>query len=216
MRSKLQALMMTAAAAALLLPAAVTASGPDAPEVTVHRLGDLADGETRRFGEGERSIQATRHGDEVTLTLPASEEGAPRSLVCRLESDRCTVITVGGEHARNMVMVRKGDAAGDRHEVEVMALGAGGGEPGVVDLASGELAWHALGGDVLSLEGDGGKLLRCPEGDTTMHLGKDEASAGYRCPRHGVELVEVQGERRIRRVIRIEEGKAKDGGGQQP
>ena len=36
-----------------------------------------------------------------------------------------------------------------------------------------------------------GTTVRCPEGDTTMHLEEDESAEGYYCPRHNVLMEKV-------------------------
>lgn len=77
----------------------------------------------------------------------------------------------------------------------------------VVKRAKGQpLKWVTAGegegvaGVVVELEDDR-KVLRCPEGDTTMRVDRDEPRTFY-CPQHNVVLEEVEPERRMIKTIR--------------
>jgi hypothetical protein len=191
-------------------------------------LSELADGETRTFGEGESQISVTRDGDEVTITHPGEEGG--RSISCDLSTDSCSIMHIDGDPSKNVIMIKKTGhcegsdedcidimtqmqtSVGGPHEVMVMTLdcddegedcgkeirtkviGAYGGEgSATAQVMVGHLE------DAIVVEGDGeGRImmitagdmvtLRCPEGDTTMTVDKDEADRVYYCPKHSVEL----------------------------
>jgi hypothetical protein len=168
-------------------------------------LSDLADGETRYFGDPDRELAATRNGDEVTLSFPDTDR-ALKEITCNLETDRCFVLTSDDDDgiARVMLMM-SGAAEGMNMQDLFLTTGAvahAGSEGRLMirahtgDDGEGTFAWvSALDdhhGELLHLDGKAGTLLRCPEGDTTMRLGKDESPDGYYCPRHDVPLEEVE------------------------
>jgi len=198
-------------------------------------LADLADGETRVFGEGEKQITVSRQGDEVTISHPPKRDGAPMTIVCDLDSDDCKILTFDEGPSRTAIMIRKtagcdGDedcahvlltelAIGDGpshimiHKtvdcdgedcaeadklirmggkqsfstVQVMTDGATVGNEHNVVLLSGDDATHGF-----IVVGDGDEVvLRCPEGDTTMRVGREAADETYLCPMHSVPLEKV-------------------------
>jgi hypothetical protein len=179
----------------LALPLAVTAghdnhfvSTGDA-DLEKFDLSELADGETRIFGEGEDRVTATRNGDRITLELPERDGDKPRMIDCTVGKGSCYVMTMGEGKGQVLFL---GDAAhvghagsfswsGDVHGVHedgkvvvVRSLSAdGAGLSKIVELSAGS--------DV--------SIYECPEGDTTMRLEKDD-SGPYFCPKHGGELVE--------------------------
>jgi len=51
--------------------------------------------------------------------------------------------------------------------------------------------------------GDASVTLRCPEGDTTMRLDKDEVVGNYFCPQHNVELEKVEAHLPLVRKIEV-------------
>ena len=53
---------------------------------------ELRDGETRTFGEGPKRITATRDGEEVHLSRPASGKKGSLDVVCRVGRDSCKVV----------------------------------------------------------------------------------------------------------------------------
>ena len=55
-------------------------------------LADLADGETRTFGEGDRQITVHREGEIATITRDAAGEAEALDVTCELQRDTCTVM----------------------------------------------------------------------------------------------------------------------------
>jgi hypothetical protein len=194
-------------------------------------LADLADGETRTFGDGEHQIVATRYGDEVTIEIGDTE--VVKTLTCSPDDECVIILSDEGEAMKLMVKTIDGDADGHHlaKEVMVMALGDAEGheEMNIFVTADGEGEWISKGdGEAnvfIATAGDGhhwiskdgehhgmvrihsdGVVLRCPEGDTTMHLKKGEEDEGpYYCPRHDVELKKVE-----RKNVTIKELKLHD------
>ena len=77
-------------------------------------LSDLADGESRVFGEGDKQITVSRQGDEVTISHPPERDGSPMTIVCELDTDECKLLTFEEGPARTAIIVRKqADCAGD-------------------------------------------------------------------------------------------------------
>jgi hypothetical protein len=164
-------------------------------------LADLRDGETRVFGKGDRTITATRDGDQVTLTGTGREGADALDLVCRIDRDKCKVVTYDEESGKVMLVVKKesecehGD--GDCREISLMmglADGAVGARSHVVLRAD-----HGHASVFVVGEGDH-VLLRCPEGDTTMRVAKDEAEDGYLCPKHSIALEKVESRGRVHKI----------------
>ena len=190
-------------------------------------LSELADGETRTFGEGEHQITVTRDGDQVTIKHPGEE--SDRSITCELSTDSCKILHIDGDPSKNVIMIKKtghcegGDedcidimtelqtSVGGPHEVMVMTLDCDEGEDcgkqirtKVISAHGGEASATAqvmVGhlADTMVLEGDGeGRImvitagdqvtLRCPEGDTTMAVARDEADETYLCPKHSLVM----------------------------
>jgi hypothetical protein len=189
----------------VISPAVVSLVGDEAAEVV--DLSTLSDGETRTFGSGEHAITATRKGESVTIQLPG-DEGRGKTVDCTLGgSGGCFAFTTGDSAGIKIVAV---DAEGDdkvRRHVEVVRIGEGDGnvvadhEAQVLVLegdAAGDAQWQSLieipGIHGLVMQHAGNRVVRCPEGDTTMRLDKDDTST-YTCPRHNVALepLEVRG-----------------------
>ena len=207
----------------------------NADDAETFDVSDLADGESRTFGEGEGQITVTRSGDEVTISHPG-DTGASK-VICQISTDSCQILSVGGDDAQHMIMIRKtaeceggeedcldimtqfGTAVGGEHNMMVMSVDCDDDEDCVHSIhpgADGHLGHHAVvevhQGDgamvdvmkhvVVSGEGDAGgqfvyittgdKLtLRCPEGDATITVDKDEADETFLCPKHSVPLEKV-------------------------
>jgi len=93
-------------------------------------LSDLADGETRVFGEGDKQVTVSRQGDEVTISHPPKRDGSPMSLVCDLDRDECKILTFEEGPARTAIVIRKHvDCGGDDEDcahVELTNLAIGG------------------------------------------------------------------------------------------
>lgn len=174
-------------------------------------LADLRDGETRLFGEGDKQLTARRSGDEVVLSRPPRGDESELRIVCRLSSDRCSVVTFDDAPEKVLLIVEKtrecvGDAAEctAAGEIDVDVL-SGIGEPGAhVFLHKVECTGDdcAESEDVRAIAGIGGPhtikilrsggpdevSLRCPEGDTTMRVERSEAEKTYLCPKHSLPL----------------------------
>jgi len=204
-------------------------------------VAELADGETRTFGSGEKQVVATREGDRVTIRRAATADDAEMSVVCLIGSDTCRIMSLAGDPAKIAIMVRKerecvsGDddcdldldvdvlSAGDgaqkiivktiecgdssdcahveaivdsaeahaEHEVTVRQLGLSeGGKQGLFITEGGDVHVLTVSPDTVT--------LRCPEGDTTMRVSKEEADEVFLCPKHALSL-----EKQEPRTIRI-------------
>ena len=91
-------------------------------------LSQLADGETRVFGAGDRAVTATRRGDVATITRAASGDAEAIDLGCDLGRDKCRIVTSTSEPERVMIVVQKErscvDGEGDCAEVSVDGMDA--------------------------------------------------------------------------------------------
>ena len=167
-----------------------------AGDVQKFELEDLADGETRELGDGERQVTATRNGDVVTLNVQG-EEGKAKTItvdlgdggggkVMMIEGDGHSKFVMRAHDGHNVhkdVRVFTSNEADDAHNVFVLdGLGEG-------------MSWFAE---------EGADMLRCPEGDVTMTLEKDDAGSYY-CPKHNVELERVKGNTFHHRTVVIED-----------
>lgn len=177
-------------------------------KVELNDLSELGDGETRTFGTGEDVITATREGDVIRITLPRGDGDDERVIDCKLGGpSQCYAFTRGGSAGVKMVVV-SGDGPGQlEKKIDVIAIGSGDGEKvfrtadsHVILLRNpgdGEAEVETLigsSGHPIELLGHGKRVLRCPEGDTTMSIEEDDALTYY-CPKHNVELEEVEGPR---------------------
>lgn len=184
-------------------------------------LGELTDGETRTFGSGEHELKATRAGNVVTLTR-GDGEGHGVDMTCDVDGDRCVVLTSddservmvkiartrvckdgegdcedidvhavhGGHHGDGKVVVRKivtcdGDEGEDCVDIDVRAIGGDGdGEHRVfVDGGAGDALLEIRGDHV---------TLRCPEGDSSIRVDRDEAGETFLCPKHSTPMERSQ------------------------
>jgi hypothetical protein len=214
-------------------------------------LSDLADGETRIFGTGEKQVTATRDGDVATITREPSGDESGLEITCHLSKDTCKIMTDDGDPEKVMIMIKKTreciDGEGDCDEgLELMDLGFTsddahtivirktvecddegnctedvthhGGPHGdaeaIIELhagvdAAGEVivvgeggSWvgdHAEG-NVVFITRDDKVSLRCPEGDTTMRVEKNEADDVFLCPKHSVPLEKVPSKGAVREI----------------
>lgn len=99
----------------------------------VFNLADLADGETRVFGEGERQVTVARNGNVATISRPATDDDRKLDIECHLDSDVCKVTTFDGDSRRVMIMVQKTreciDGEGDcEHAASALAFGEASGQ----------------------------------------------------------------------------------------
>lgn len=217
-------------------------------------VSELADGETRIIGAGEKQVSVSRSGDAVTIRRTQPAEAADViDVVCRLGSDTCKVLSFDDDPERILIVVQKtrecingeGDCAD--LDIEIGSFGEGDGHnqfvirktidcDGEDDCEDLHMIRHtshhganitidAIGdgeatlnefvmvgaegaADVMVSAGAGNVMfigsdditLRCPEGDTTMHVEKDEADEVFLCPKHSQPLERVEAHRMLHRV----------------
>ena len=70
-------------------------------------LGELRDGETRTFGEGQKQVTVTRVGDVVTIVRDESGENFKTEIQCDTGRDTCQVITFSDDPEKVMIMIQK-------------------------------------------------------------------------------------------------------------
>ncbi len=86
--------LVLAVVVVLALPFLISIATAHGDPLEVVELRDLADGETRTFGEGDHAVTATRDGDRVILNLHGDGGEAitiDRSIDCDLSTDDCVV-----------------------------------------------------------------------------------------------------------------------------
>jgi len=176
--------------------------------VELNDLSELAEGETRTFGGGEDVITATREGDVIRIALPRGDDDDARVIDCKLEGpSQCYAFTSGDSAGVKMVMVSADGPGQLEKKIDIIGIGSGDGknvfrtaDSHVIMLRNagdGEAEVKTLIGspghpmELLTL-GDDMRMLRCPEGDTTMNLDAEDALTYY-CPKHNVELEEAKG-----------------------
>jgi hypothetical protein len=59
---------------------------------------------------------------------------------------------------------------------------------------------HSKHGNVMFISEDARISLRCPEGDTTMRVEKEEAEDVFLCPKHSVPLEKVEFKGRVHEI----------------
>jgi len=193
-------------------------------------LSDLADGETRTFGEGEHRITATRAGELITIAVGDIEMVS--DFTCNALEDHCFVILASDNDAVKLVVAKGSEGNGHvNKQIMVMTFGDGemDGDHEFVfsheDGALVELMVSAQGdgphwvsredGDVMvfrTMNGEGDMhtrhllhadttTLRCPEGDTTMHLQEgDEEEGPFYSPKHDIRLEKIDLFRHLRQL----------------
>ncbi len=206
------------AAVSIALLAAVPGAGKASDAPQKFNLADLADGETRTFGEGDHAITATRNGDDVTITYKGDSKAGTHTLHCTAGKDSCFATILGTDGKTPMVMLSKsGPAGGNSHPkvaTKVVLLGDDAdpkklgdldsddesGDPMVVSSDDSGMVWVTSDEDtstpgthsgvrVIKIVTDAGTVLRCPEGDATLTLKKGEENTGpYFCPRHNLKM----------------------------
>lgn len=178
----------------LSAPAAVPCSGHESDAPQEFNVADLADGETRTFGQGDHAITATRKGEEVTLTLPGKK--GEKTIRCTVGKDSCSVMAVDGKGENRLVVLTRTGQEG--HDEETFIITAGADESGRVVIhgtgpdaliTTTDVAGSGPGTKVIRIVAEGGTVLRCPEGDATLTLKKGEEKTGpYFCPRHNLKM----------------------------
>ena len=203
-------------------------------------LSDLADGESRVFGEGDKQITATRVGEAVTIIREAGGDERALEVICTVDKDTCQVITFDENPEKVMIVVQKTrkcvNGVGDCDATIDLTLDCLGGlDGGKLDclggLDGGKLhtimrkvicddegncettedihSGHPRHGEikiiadfdgtgphrnVMFLADDAGLgqvMLRCPEGDSTVHVETEEAEDTFLCPKHSVPMTKV-------------------------
>ncbi|MBD3869104.1 MAG: hypothetical protein IFK94_13360 [Acidobacteria bacterium] len=187
----------------------------DHEEIHTLKLEDLADGETRTFGEGDHKVTVTRNGDQLSVNVDGLEGlkglhgkhvmigSAGHDIDCDSEKGDCNLwvsedgnvikLGAGGIGGNAMFFSDEGDAHGN---VIIEAIGDGGDiEKNVHVIRIGEGGPHIVKmiGGMMGHHGSHGDhtVLRCEEGDTTMVLDTDEAEEVFFCPKHKTELKKV-------------------------
>ena len=195
-------------------------------------LSQLAEGETRVFGTGDRAVTATRRGDVATITRAATGDGEAVDLRCDLGRDKCRIVTSETEPERVMIVVQKErtcvDGEGDCAELSVDAVDTlpGDGQQIMLrkvvscdnpdeckeaeTLSDQILRFHvdgelppdhfvfktpldgAVHPEIVVMPRGDSVLLRCPEGDATLRVKKDEAQDVYLCPKHSQPMQRVE------------------------
>jgi hypothetical protein len=202
----------------------------DLDEKDAFDLSDLADGEERTFGSGDKRITVARKGNQIIITHGGEKQ---IKTVCTVDRDECKILTFDGDPERIGLIIKKVGGLGDGEDCDhdlatldlhdgdgkimvVKTVGCGGGEgphsviriDGDEAISSGFVKSFVLGGEghrlILGTEG-GGVMLRCPEGDTTMHVEEEDADQVFLCPMHSVPLEKVEGKHRIHKIMIHEE-----------
>ena len=94
-----------------------------------------------------------------------------------------------------------GHPHGEGHAI--IELKAGMGEDGEVIVIGEGGEWvgdHCPHGNVMFISEDSKTVLRCPEGDTTMRVEKEEAEDVFLCPKHSVPLEKVESKGRVHEI----------------
>ncbi len=92
-------------------------------------LGELRDGESRTFGQGEKTVTVERRGDVVTINHDDEGPHKARRLTCTVGVDSCKVLTFDDDPERVMILVEKRrscvDGEGDCEDVAVFGRSDG-------------------------------------------------------------------------------------------
>jgi len=73
----------------------------------VFNLDELADGETRTFGSGDKQVTVSRNGDKATILREETREESRLEVTCVLGQDTCRVMTFDEDPEKVMVMIAK-------------------------------------------------------------------------------------------------------------
>ncbi|MCP3981535.1 MAG: hypothetical protein GY716_19730 [bacterium] len=177
-------------------------------------VSELADGETRVFGSGDRLITAQRDGDTVTLSRERAGDESAIDITCELPDDTCRIATVddGDEERIALIIQKTRECHGEDCEMYVTKFGGHSGHMAevILERAGGEahaeiLADVLVGGslkaddDLVLVHGspanvevlrfdDDRVMLSCPEGDATLRVDAEEAEDVFLCPKHSVAM----------------------------
>jgi hypothetical protein len=197
-------------------------------------LKELGDGEHRVIVRGDKRIEISREGDIGRIVREASGDSPEHVVSCRLSSDTCRVVVGNADDTKVAVIIEKhrecidgqGDCEAEMDEIdapgvtrivvrnkvvcddsgkcETLSEVDGNGSTDDVMVLDGVSGSHA----VMFVGGPQGNMLRCPEGDTTMHVAESDLARGYNCPQHGLPLERVTAKMPMR-TIHVEAGAAK-------
>lgn len=169
-------------------------------QVTVTRAGDVAT-LSRVSSDAEKSLEVKcKVGQDNCRVITFKDE--PEKIMVVVEKTRECVNGIGdcepldidveklGGNAKVRTIVRKvecddqgncqesSDVTSDAKIVKVLAHGDGPGDGTLAKI----MMFHAddVAGDQV--------LMVCPEGDSTLHVAKDEADDTYLCPKHNVPM----------------------------
>jgi len=85
-------------------------------KVTVVKVGDLAEGESKTIGEGESAVKVTRKGDALIVETPEGDQGAEARHVFVLSGDE------GDVPIRKRIIVRRLGGDDEGEDIEVYEL----------------------------------------------------------------------------------------------
>lgn len=181
----------------------------DEDDATEFDLSELAEGEVRVFGSGDKQVTVQRAGDAVTITHEKRGQDKTHTFTCLIDRDTCKVLTFDDDPEKVMIVVEKTrecrNGLGDCDvSVEAGAIGTDDAHVVVqklVECDEGEECAKLLDLVVEAhplVHGPGSPdevVLRCPEGDATLHVDKEEAEDTFLCPKHSVPLERVSSPR---------------------
>jgi len=187
--------------------------------VTVARTGNVATIRRAAVGDHE-AIDVRCELDRDTCKVVTSADDPDRVTIVVRKERECT----NGEGDCDQ-SVWLADAMGDAHRVIVRSTVHCDDEGECAEIAGTAAAPHVVRIETLAGAGSGGQafvvdsgdgvksevivvprgdsvLLRCPEGDATLSVKKDEAEQVFLCPKHSVPLERVESRHGVRRVQR--------------
>jgi hypothetical protein len=202
-----KSLIWGVAVAVVILGLSVAMAGDKShPSTQKFNLADLANGESRTFGEGEQAITATRYGDDIEVTYQGKDgENKKQTLHCTVGKDNCYAMTLSGEGKGHVVVLSKtgtvvadggkeltkivlADGSGESKSLMVFASDGDDADSKSVVVSGGPgMSW------VVEIHEEGTTLLQCPKGDATLTLKKGEENSGpYLCPKHNLKMEAVK------------------------
>ena len=199
--------------------------GAGEDQITATRAGDVVTLSRGASGD-HRVIDITcRVPQDSCKVMTFDDDGEERVMIAIEKRRECVngegdcedieamMLMDGAIGAKRMMFLHTGeDCAADAGEcvVEIETLDGGPHADHLKLLISDEdgddegLTWMSAHGPKVFRFGSSDQLsLRCPEGDTTMSVGKDEADQIFLCPKHSVALEPQPLRRVIRRKIEL-------------
>jgi hypothetical protein len=93
-------------------------------------LADLANGESRTFGEGDHAMTATRRGDDIEIAYRTDDGGKAKkqTIHCTIGKDSCYAYTIDSDGKSQVVVLDKSGSGkdGDSKELTKVVLAADG------------------------------------------------------------------------------------------